>query len=371
MMMATGPALIRSIFPPERLGRGLGLIGVATSLGLMTGPVVSGLLLRWVHWRAIFLVTVPVGILFYFYGSKVLGQCGNLPSPGSEKIFLQSKPFDLKGSLLWAGSVSLTILLATHVTALCCGKDVTLNLVFGTGIIFMLLGWFLFFRHEARCPAPILPLELFRQRFFSMAMVSSALSFAVLFFVIILIPFYLDRILGFPPDRIGYVMMAVPLSIFIVSPLAGRLHDLIGARIVATTGLVCCLGGMVLLTGLDSYSTGISVGLRLALMGFGQAMFLSPNSASALAGVTDEHAGLTSSLLATARNVGMLAGTALAGLSFALHFASATGGLDMRDFVPEETPAFLFALKRSFQYGVLLSAAAVIASWLRQPGQRE
>ena len=371
MMMATGPALIRSIYPPRLLGRGLGLIGVATSLGLMTGPVVSGLLLRWVHWRAIFLVTVPVGIAFVLFGRSSLMQVGKAAEPGSKGKITdcrgQPGRFDLTGSLLWAGTVSLTLLLATHATTLCCGKDFVPSFIFHAGSVCMVLSWLLFLWYEMRCPAPMLPLELFRQRFFAMAMVSSTLSFAVLFFVLILIPFYLDRILGLPSDRIGYVMMALPLSVFIVSPLAGRLHDRVGAKFVATSGLLCCLVGMLLLTTLDRETTALSVAFRLVLMGFGQAMFLAPNSASALANVTDEQAGLTASLLATSRNFGMLAGTALGGLLFAVHFARETGGLDMRDFIPAATPAFLFALKQTFLYGAALSAISVIASWLRQP----
>jgi hypothetical protein len=82
--------------------------------------------------------------------------------------------------------------------------------------------------------------------------------------------------------------------------------------------------------------------------------------------VTDDHAGVTASLLATARNFGMLAGTALAGLSFSLHFAAATGGLDMKEFVPSDTPAFMFALTRSFGYAVLIALGAVLASWMRK-----
>jgi len=190
-------------------------------------------------------------------------------------------------------------------------------------------------------------------------------SFAVLFFVLILMPFYLARVLLLPPDRIGYVMMAVPLCVFVVSPVAGRLYDLFGARIVATGGLICCMAALFLLTHLTADSTPLAIAVRLALLGFGQAMFLSPNSASALGGVADELAGVTASLLATARNFGMLAGTALAGLTFALHFSAATGGLDMKEFVPSATPAFMLALTRSFGYALIISLLSIAASLLR------
>jgi EmrB/QacA subfamily drug resistance transporter len=363
MMMAAGPALIRSVFPAERLGRGLGLIGIATSLGLMTGPVLGGLLLRWVHWRAIFWVTVPVGLVFYFASRK------NLMRPAREKIPMPNKvgigSFDLAGALLWAGAVIITVLLATHATWLCSNRSTFFSALFAVGAIAALSAWLLFFWRESRAVHPILPMPLFRQRFFAMAVLSSTLSFSVLFVVMILIPFYLATILRLPPDRLGYVMMALPMTVFLVSPVAGRLHDRIGARIVATGGLLCGLAGLLFLGRLTAGTSPLYVAGCLALMGFGQAMFLAPNSASVLAEVPDELAGISAGLLATARNFGMLAGTALAGLGFTLHFASATGGLDLRDFIPGLEPAFMAALRATLHYTVVVAMAGVVVSGLR------
>ena len=368
MMMATGPALIKSIFPADRLGRGLGLIGVATSLGLMAGPPISGLLIRWVNWRAIFWVTVPIGLLFFVLGRGPLTGSSRPPAIVRSPEPSRRHGFDWRGAMLWAAAVTLTILVATNVSAPVAGRELAWSAILGAGLVLIFLVWFVFLGHEKRCSAPLLPLPLFRQRFFSMALVSGMLSFVVLFFVLILTPFYLDRILGLPPDQIGYVMMAVPLCVFIVSPVAGRMHDGMGARIVATGGLLCCLISMVLLTGITAETSPFAVAARLALLGFGEAMFLSPNSAAALAGVPDDQVGVTASLLATARNLGMLLGTALAGLIFALYFSHATGGLDMKDFTPASTAAFMFALHRSFQYGAVFALAGLLASWLR-PGK--
>jgi len=369
MMMATGPALIRLVFPAEKLGRGLGLVGVATSLGLMTGPALSGLILRWLQWRMIFWVTVPVGLFFYLSSRKALSCCGGSGAGTQNSFAREAEKIDFTGALLWAVAVSLTLLVTTHATTFCCGKGVASSVLFGAGVGTVLLAWLFFAWYESRSKAPFLPVRLLRQRFFLMAICSSALSFAVLFFVLILMPFYLDRVLALSPDRIGYVMMSVPLCVFVVSPAAGRLYDRFGARIVATGGLLCCLVAMASLTLLAADSSPLAISVRLVLLGFGQAMFLSPNSASALGGVADDQAGVTASLLATARNFGMLAGTALAGLSFSLHFAGATGGMDLKEFVPGETPAFLYALTRSFGYATVISLVAVTASWMRgRPG---
>jgi EmrB/QacA subfamily drug resistance transporter len=364
MMMATGPALIKSVFPADRLGRGLGLIGISTSLGLMTGPAVSGLLIHWLHWRAIFLVTVPVGLFFFLAGRKILTSLeGENSGKDADTLppLLPRTTSDPAGALWWASVVALSIVLLTHAS---------------TGLSSFLAGWAAwtalalfwagFLWYEQRQAEPFFPLPLFGRRFFSMAVFSSMFSFAVLFMVLILTPFYLDRILGLPTDRIGYVMMAVPVCVFIVSPIAGRLHDRIGARIVATGGLLCCLAGMWLMTGLTADSSALDVAMRLALLGFGQAMFLSPNSASALAGVPEDLVGVTASMLATARNFGMVTGAALAGFLFSMHFGAATGGLDMKDFEPALSGEFISSLRSTFRYGMIISAASVLFSWLRQ-----
>ncbi len=364
MMMACGPALIKSSFPASQIGRGLGLIGVATSLGLMSGPVISGILIRWVHWRFIFLVTVPVGLLFFLLGRRPLTQlCSQQHS--HQKPKKDTIPFDTKGTVLWILSVTITLLLATHATVIGDGKGIMQSLVFQTGLILALVCWALLLIQEKRYKAPLLPLALFKKRFFLMAILSAHLSFAVLFSVLILIPFYLDKILHLSSDKIGYVMMAVPACVFIVSPIAGKIHDRTGAKVIATCGLFCCFLSLFFLTNLSVDSSPISVAVRLALLGFGQAMFLSPNSAAALSGVPHRKAGVTASLLATSRNFGMLLGTVFTGLIFTLYFSSFTGGLDMKDFTPEMASDFMMAMKRTFQYWMILALGGVFASWFR------
>jgi len=369
MMMAMGPALIKSAFPAEKLGSRLGLIGVATSLGLMTGPAVSGLLIRWYHWRAIFFVTVPVGLLFFFLGRKPLRE---LSAHIEKKTNTQkrSSEFDTLGAVLWAFSIITTLFLATHLTSLQDHSKFIHSPLFAVYLALMAASWLFLLVHEKRFSTPLLPVALFRKRFFLMAVLSANLSFAVLFSVLILIPFFLDRVLGLKADMIGYVMMSVPLGVFIVSPLAGRIHDRMGAKIVATTGLACCLISLLFLTTLTPQASPITVAARLFFLGIGQAMFLSPNSAAVLSGVSHKHAGITASILATARNMGMLLGTAFTGLVFTLFFSGLTGGLDLRDFSPDQTGAFMLAMKRTFQYWALFGFSGVLASWLRGEGKQ-
>ena len=350
MMMSTGPAIIKLTFPAARLGRHMGLIGMAVSLGLMTGPTLGGIIIEYLAWRAIFFVTVPLGLIFFLYAIFAMPHLVKTASP---------EQFDWFGGLIWAASLCLAILAVTI-------RPPMQFLLLGIACI----GFYLFVRHEKRTKNPIMPITLIKRRFFSMAILSALLSFTVLFSVIILMPFYLDRILGLSPLRIGLVMLAIPLSVLIVSPIAGWLSDSLGAQYLATVGLLVSTAGVLLLAMLPQTASPLDVAARLALLGCGQAMFLSPNSASVMAHIHDEYAGISAGLLATARNMGMLMGVGLAGLIFSSVFSLYTGGLDMKDFLPSHGVYFMAALRASFIAATAVGIVAVVVSWRRGPKKK-
>jgi EmrB/QacA subfamily drug resistance transporter len=350
MMMSTGPAIIKLTFPAARLGRHMGLIGIAVSLGLMTGPSLGGIIIEYLSWRSIFFVTVPLGLIFFLFAIFTMPHL--VKTANLEK-------FDWLGGLLWAASLSLAILAVT------VRPPIQFLLLF-----IACAGFYLFARHEKRTANPILPVTLIKRRFFSMAILSALLSFTLLFSVIILMPFYLDRILGLSPSRIGLVMMAIPLSVLIISPIAGWLSDSLGAQYLSTIGLLVSTAGVLLLALLPQTASPLNVAARLSLLGCGQAMFLSPNSASVMAHIHDEYAGISAGLLATARNMGMLIGVGLAGLIFSFVFSLYTDGLDMKDFSPGHELYFMAALRASFFTAAIVGVVAVVVSWRRGPKKK-
>ena len=356
MMMATGPAIIKMVFPLGQLGMGLGLIGVATSIGLMVGPVLSGILIHSYSWRAIFLVTVPVSVFasiagWFFFRPFLRGRDGVKPS----------SPFDWPGMILWAGMISSAVLLSTHHTG------VSGRILLMEGMVFFLF-LVVLVKVELKQLVPLFPLALFRKRSYAIAMFCAALSFGVLFVVLILMPFYLDYILGLSPKSIGLVMMAVPISVFIVSPMSGFLYDRIGARFLTTAGLTIAAFGLVLLCFLSTDNHSFDVAWRLAVLGCGQALFLSPNSATVLEQVGPDQTGVSSGMLATARNLGMLAGVSLAGLLFGVIFSKLSGGLDLKQYSPEQVQNFIYALRITFTVTAVFSVFGAFLSSLR-PGK--
>jgi EmrB/QacA subfamily drug resistance transporter len=351
MMMSSGPAIIKTVFPVHQLGRALGLIGVATSIGLMSGPVISGFLIRYFSWRAIFLVTVPVSLTCFGLGWFLL--LSDLPATASKCA--RKSCFDWAGLLIWTVLITMAVLAASHHAALSGW------MVAGFGVSFCSL-LLLFKWVEERAVEPLLPLAMFRDRQYAIAMTSAALSFLVLFVVLILTPFYLDYVLRLAVDRIGLMMTAVPLAVCVVSPLSGRLYDRMGARILTTSGLALCCFSILALSFLDQQSELIDIAWRLSLLGAGQALFLSPNSASVLAKVDPHRIGVTSGMLATARNMGMLAGVALAGLIFGKMFFWLSGGLDVKEFSVEHSAAFIQSLRMSFALTALLAFIGALLS---------
>jgi len=350
MMMATGPAIIKETFPAARLGSKFGLVGIAVSLGLMTGPALGGLLVELFSWRSIFFITVPIGFVFSGIGLAVL------PTAAPDG---QPAPFDFMGASIWAVTVTLFLL---GITLDAAAAFILIGLSFVGGIFFL---W-----HETKTANPILPFHLFRKRFFSSAIICALLSFMVLFTAIILIPFYLDRVLVLPASEGGLVMMAIPLAVFVVSPLSGWLSDHIQARYLTTLGLVVSTASLFWLAHLTPQTSPAAVGLRLMLLGGGQATFLSPNSASVFRNMGNAQAGVSAGLLATVRNLGMLMGVVLAGLVFSFYFSRCTGGLDMKDFTPLHVTPFMTALKAALLTATAVSLAGAIISWFRGPANR-
>jgi EmrB/QacA subfamily drug resistance transporter len=356
MVMAIGPAIIKEIFPAGQLGRGLGLIGIAVSLGLMTGPAVGGVLLEAFSWRAIFLITVPVGLSFSLLARHRL--------PASQ--LGDGRRFDAPGAVCWTLAL-IQISLAISWAAAPEASRLSVLALLGNGLLF--LG--LLVKIELVRPQPLLPLHLFRQRTFSIGMASAILSFMILFAILFLMPFYLNRVLGLSGTAIGLVMMAIPAAVLLVAPLAGHLADRIGARLLTTSGLFLSTIGALLLAGLTAEQQPWEVALRLALLGSGQAMFLSPNSASILGSTEKQYVGTSAALLATARNLGMLLGIAKAGLLFSLFFSSYTGGAELHHFSAEHTAPFLLAMRHVFQLTAVIGVLGALLSWHRFPQERD
>lgn len=352
MLMANGPALIRQIFPAHQLGRFMGLIGVAVSLGLMCGPLAGGLLIEFFSWRALFFLSPPLCLLLALAGLAVL--------PDNSFSAPRQGTFDLSGALLWAALLASLSFLLTHGTSSHPPRSATPLLALFVPGAFSLLIFV-----EQRADDPILPPMLLRKSFFLIGVTSALFSFLILFSALILVPFYLNHVLGLSASTIGMVMLTIPATALLVAPVAGWLSDSLGARLLSTTGLLCSSTGLFLLALLGPHSSPLSVAARLILLGMGQALFLSPNSSSVLGSMGLRTSGTAAALLATARNLGMMLGVAISGLLFSMFFQWHTGGFELHHYDRGMAIPFCQALRDTFLCFSVLGLLASALSWRR------
>lgn len=351
MMMATGPAILRTVVPRNTMGRWLGSLGIFTSLGLMSGPLLGGFILHSMSWKTLFLINVPISFSVFLFGWLYLA--GTLP-----KNSRNQEKFDGWGSLLWIFLIVLFVVL--------CNSNHSMS-PFGiavTSASFIIVG-FLFVISQRNKTGGLFPMVLMKQRFYTVAMLTSTMSFSVLFFVLILMPFYLKYIQGYAYNTIGYVMMAIPVCLSIISPVSGRLYDTFGARHLTTIGMLFSGCSLLLIAALKSDTSVIDICWRLSLLGCGQSIFLSPNTASVLTHVDAKDTGISAGMLATCRNLGMLLGVALVGFIFSVLYSFYGNGAELKDFILADTPVFMKAFSHTLYVAAALAFVTACISLQR------
>ncbi|HUY67509.1 MAG TPA: MFS transporter [Acidimicrobiales bacterium] len=302
LLQANSVAIIVLAVPKSSLGRAIGIQGAAQAVGLALGPTVGGFLLAAGGWRLIFFVNVPFGLLGMIAGLLLVPRSRHL----QDRV-----RFD------WTGLALVFPAVVAVFTAISFGnsKGWTSPTIIGLFVlgIALTIG---FIRREVRCAEPMLDMGLFRRPRFSAGIASGMLSYLVMFGVLFLVPFYLERGLRFGSVRSGLELMTMPLALGITAPIAGRLADRLGARLLTIGGMATVAGGLTVLGALRPTSSAFLV--LLATVGIGLGLFTPPNNAAIMGSVPPSQSGLASGVLNMTRGMGTALGLALTGLVFDL-----------------------------------------------------
>ena len=180
-----------------------------------------------------------------------------------------------------------------------------------------------FVRNEALHASPLLPAALLKTPAFALGLVGAGLLYVVTFMLAYLLSFHLQRACALTPAQAGLLMTAQPAMMAIVAPMSGWIADRFGARLPSTTGMVAIAAGMALAgTWANGCGTpGVQVAVALAIVGVGAGLFVAPNNASIMSAAPKDRQSTAAAMAATARNVGMTGGIAIAAsLEHALGF---------------------------------------------------
>ncbi|MFJ4674592.1 MFS transporter [Kitasatospora sp. NPDC088783] len=283
--------------PQERI-RAIGLWAGLSGIGLAAGPVAGGVLTDAFGWPAIFLVNLPVGAVLLLVGLRHLDESRN---PGAPAV-------DVPGTVLSVLGVGTLTYGLIEGGARGWLSSVVLGNFAAAAVLLAA-----FVAVEARASAPMLPLRLFRQRLFTvsntaMGAVGFALMGSSFFFSQFFVSVQDSSVL-----RAGLQTLPATLAMVLVSPYAGRLAARYGFRAVVTTGLALAGPGLLAL-GTVRADTGYgNVWWRLAVVGIGFGLTLSPLTGAAIQSVGPQEGGLASGISSTTRQVGAVLGVALLG----------------------------------------------------------
>ncbi len=347
--MATSQGIITQTFPKHERGKALGLSGTFVALGAMTGPPLGGFLISIFNWNYIFYINVPIGIIAFIFCMKFL------PKEKYEKV----KFPDIKGFLLFSGAV------ITLFIAIIEGETMKYTNPFILACFFIaIVSFIIFIFVEKRTEDPMLDLNIFKSKLFSISIFCAFIVFIATSSVGIIQPFYLQYTMKFSPEMTGLLMMAYPVIISVTAPSSGTLSDKIGSELLTFLGLLIISIGLFLMVFLNEHTPVVIFLAIVVVMAFGAGLFQSPNNSLIMSTVEKDKLGIAGSVNALIRNLGMSVGTAM---STAILYSrmSSLAGHEVTSYIPGRDDIFIDSVKYVYITAGILCIIGAFITYMR------
>lgn len=300
-IMSVNVALLRFIYPPERLGRGVGLNALTVGISFAVGPSIASLILSVAPWPWLFGINVPLGIAALIVAVPSLPQ-----SPrGTHR-------FDTVAAVL--NVIAFTALILALSSAAqreplsWWGGALAVAFVFGALLI----------RREHGSGNPILPVDLFRRPAFALSSLTAVCTFTTQGLAFVALPFYFEGVLHRSQVDTGFLMSPWSIIVALAAPLAGRLSDRYSPAILGGVGLGILAVGMASMALLPPNPSVLDICIRMTICGAGFGFFQSPNLRALMSAAPKHRAGGASGTIATSRLLGQAIGAALTAFCFSL-----------------------------------------------------
>jgi EmrB/QacA subfamily drug resistance transporter len=371
LILPVGQTILAQAAGPQRIGRVMSVVGVPMLLGPILGPVIGGAIVDQVSWRWIFFVNLPIGIVAVQLAVRFLP--GAAPRRGD--------PLDLRGLALLSPGIAIFVYgMSEAGTAGGFGAGRAL-----TAIALGLLLVALFVWHAwRRGRAALIDVSLFARRGFAAAAGTNLLVGIALFGALILLPLYYQIVRGESPLSTGLLLMPQGLGAALAMPIAGRLTDEIGARIVIPFGVVLALVGTAAYTQVGAHTSYVFLAGALFVLGLGLGSTIMPSMAIAYQAVAREDVPQATSAINLIQRIAASVGTALLAVvlqrSIAINLPGLDGGIGAlaglsNDGHAQAAPELADAFGTAFWVAFALTGAALLPALLlprihTQPARR-
>jgi MFS transporter, DHA2 family, multidrug resistance protein len=298
---ATTPALIRALYPPERLGRGLGAYALVVGIAFSIGPTAASALLSVASWPWVFLINVPLALLALGLARRDL--------PQTERNI---RPFDAVSAALCAVMFAFLLYGISSVAHRADWRSIVLSLTAACACAVVLR------RREAGRAAPILAVDLFRIPLFSLSSATSVFAFTIQGLVFVVLPFLFQFRLGYSQIEAGFLIAPWPATLAVMTLVAGPLADRISPGLLGGVGMAIVGLGLAAVAMLPAGASVVDIAWRLVLCGIGFGFFQSPNMKALMSSAPRKRSGGAGGILAASRLLGQSLGAAAVAICLSL-----------------------------------------------------
>ena len=292
----TSLALVVDAFPERMHGRAIGIWGAASGVGAAVGPMVGGLLVQGIDWRAVFWVNVPLVV-----AAAALAVLASRESHADR----DATGVDVPGAMAFGGALTALVLALGQGSIWGWGSAPVLVLLATAAILaasFVVV--------DLRRRAPLIPLREFATRAFGIALGVLLIGNVVLASLLFVLPLHLQNIDGRSALEAGALLLPATATIFVVSPISGWLTDRLGARGPMVAGIVSAALGVYLLSTIDAGSGPGALAPGLIAVGIGFGLQITPVNVVAVEAVPAVSRATAAGVLLTTGMVGATLGVA-------------------------------------------------------------